>query len=82
MIWAFDKFNTNSHKTKQGTEYDTFSQICTKFKMELNEEWMFRNIVEVLVSTLWTIHVHSMYYVHNIYQSEPSLKGTHFYRCH
>ena len=52
MIWTFDKFNTNSHKTKLGTEYDTFSQICTKFKMELNEEWMFRNIVEVLVSTL------------------------------
>ena len=52
MIWKFDKFNTHSHKTKQGTEYDTFSQICTKFKMELNEEWMFRNIVEVLVSTL------------------------------
>ena len=52
MIWTFDKFNTNSHKTKQGTEYDTFSQICTKFKMEMNEEWMFRNIVEVLVSTL------------------------------
>ena len=54
MIGTFDKFKTNSHKTKQGTEYDTFSQICTKFKMELQltEEWVFRNIVEVLVSTL------------------------------
>ena len=52
MIWTFDKFNTNSLKTKQGTEYDTFSQICTKVIMELNEQWMFRNFVEVLVSTL------------------------------
>ena len=52
MIWTFDKFNTNSHEIKHGREYDTFSQICTKFKMELNEEWMFRNIVEVLESTL------------------------------
>ena len=52
MIWTFDKFNTNSHKTKQGTEYDTFSQICTKFEMEPMKNECLGTLLRCEVSTL------------------------------